>query len=728
MLERTCTAASVAAVFGFCFVATAHSALGQTVDPPSPAEPQHTVIPVHLDPASGDIKVGRTTYPGASPGLHMLALKRKPGSVSDTPDLIDDQTFTDADTANAFLQSVLAVNSDAFLIVNGVGNYGIALSAIASNLAQFGGQVDLEEIPSAVPFVFLGNGGRDKGGALQRGYGTLAIDGYLATDSNGNYAFIRTDYVRYDIATDGTVTIGNTAYPVANARYKYPGCDAAATDSFHLVVVGRESLAPLADNAYCTAQNPSHLGDMAKDLGGVSSEAALVFIATNGKPIPLDWDFGTDGDGRVYPLAQQMARFGGYFETMVYLTPADTYSLVGAPAPPSYVARAWSRAREASSVYPDHPTGELHGILARGRGNWYGPINADLSGQANLDFYDQVLAKAPAQPETTFPASGPAELTAFRYISCALPPNADVRNCFANPPSNIVNPRDQYGNTNVSIENYFTKLDTDTDLKSDPYNNNADCTDPNNPTKGSAYCTVRAQLLIEFQYVTDIRALASNLAKLGTVTGVDNLFDLIDTWQTVQATLPPPPQPTAPSLVSPIVNLVLGLAGAAPTPLAPLFGIADTFFNFGMSLTTDQSGNQTASLATPVANLADQAQKNFNAQLNSLGTQFDLIYQDWGKMQALGTLLQSGDPAWAWGVSTASDISNSMNPAVKQGMYQSLMPAVYAIGSYLPEVTPPAPENGWGNFPVSRQPNGYQVLVNRQSPSVPNGTDLSPTI
>lgn len=702
---RLCKRASALLAFALCIAASGSSVFGQTPAPPTtdpriPTEPMHTVIPLHLDPAAGDIKVGRTTYHGANPGLHLLALKRQQGEVLDTPDLIQDQVFTDANSANAFLQNVLAKNSDALLIANGVGNYGVALSAIAKNLEQFGAQVDLEQNGDAPLFIFIGNGGRNKGGALQRGYSTRAIDGYLATDSNGNYTFIQTDYLRYDITTDGTVKIAAKTYPVANASYKYPGCDAAASNSFHLVVVNRESPGTLlADNAYCTGNNPTHLGAMATDLKGVASEGDLVFIATNGHPIPPDWNFGTDGDGRVYPLAEQMPRFGGFFETMVYLTPNDTYSLIGTPAPPSYVPRAWSRAREASSVYPDHPTGELHGVLARGRGNWYSPIDADLTGKANLGFYDQVLAQAPAQPEATFPqyASGSDELAAFQYISTQL----CEQGC---------NPRDNYGDTNISISDYLTELKT---IKGP---NGADCTDSSNANL--PFCQVWQQLSTEFKYVDGIRAFASNLSQLGTINGVDSLFDLINTWQTVEATLPPPPQPTAPSLVSPIVNFVLGLAGAAPTPLAPLFGLADTFFNFGMNLTTDQRGNQTASLATPVADLANQAQATFHGQLSTVGTQFALIYEDWGKMQPLGKFLASGQQAWSWGQSTASDISLRMNPAVKQGMYQSLMSAVYAIGSYYPN-TPSSASNGWGYTPLARQPNAYVVEDFRSAPYTP---------
>ena len=351
-----------------CFAGTAPSVFGQpntTINP----QPNRTVIPIHIDQGSGDIIVGLTTYHGAFNALHLLAIKRKPNFDQNgnplPPTVIGDQVFTAANTpadANQFLQNILKNTPDALLIANGVNNqYSISPGSIAASLEQFGGQVDLEGLPDAVNIVFVGNGGRYKGRAFERLFYTDNVDGYLATDTQKNYGFIQTDYLRYDITTDGTIKIGTKTYPVANAAFKEAGCDAAASDSFHLVVVDRESPQTLlVDNAYCTGQNPVHLGYMAGDLKGVTSEGDLVFIASNGHPIPADWNFGTDGDARVYPLAQDMPYLGGYWETLVYMTPTDAYSLVGAPPPPSYVAGARLRARESSSVYPNQPTGELH--------------------------------------------------------------------------------------------------------------------------------------------------------------------------------------------------------------------------------------------------------------------------------------------------------------------------------------------------------------------------------
>jgi hypothetical protein len=681
---------AVGAMLAFTiFTAGAPSALGQS------AEPLKTIIPVHIDVSTGNITVGSKTYNGVNSGMHLLALKRQPNRQSlDTPTLVQDGTFTNANSANQFLQNVLSATPDAFLLVNAVGNYGFALNAVATSLEKFGSQTDIEAIGGAIPFVLIGNGGRNKGQASQKGYSTLNVDGYLTQDTNGNYTFIQTDYVRYDIGVDGTIKIGATTYPVANAN-KYAGCDAAASNSFHLVVVSRESPDHLLiNNAYCTSQTPSLFTNMVGDIGYLNNtfgEGALYFIASNGKPIPADWNFGTNGDGRIYPLALEVANLGGYWETMVYLTPSDTYSLVGASPPPTGTPGARKRARESSSVYPDSPTGELHGMLARDkRGIWYSPLNADPAGLANLDLYD-ILA------QTAIPFPNPAtsdELTAFQYIAQKLchSPTCNVRN--------------QYANTNISMDIYFSQLE---DMRTP---DNKDCNDSSNANL--PFCIVRQQLLNEFQYVSDIRGFHDNLKSLWLASGTTSILSMLSAYNDIQATLQAPAAAPAPNVVNPIVGFFLGLASFIPE-VGPLFGLADTAFNLATSLTTDTSGNPTISLTSTVGQLQQQAIQQFQSQSTTTATQFDLIYQDWGKMQALGNELAQAQPGgdWYWDDESTGQILQAMAPAISASYYRSLMPAVYAVGRYLPQCNvADYCQWGWGNTPLYRQPLTYFVGTN----------------
>lgn len=670
------------------YIASAQSTQAQS------AEPLKTVVPVQLDVSTGSITVGSTVYPGGNPGVHLLALKRQPDiNQLDTPDLIRDETVTDATSANDFLQNVLANTPDALLILNAVGNYGFALSAIAKSLEQFGSATDIEGVNGPIQFVFVGNGGLNKQQAHQSGYSNRDMSGYLAKDSNGNYAFIQPDYVTFDLTPDGTIKVGSSSYPIASAN-KFSVC--TGSNGFHVVVVERDAPSVVLGNElYCTAQADSEISHLAGDLNNLAgSESNLVFVASFGHPIPANWSFGTDGDNRFYPVGQAIARLGGYWETMVYLTPSDTYSLVGATTPPPGTPGARKRAKESSSVYPDHPTGELHGALGRGlRGNWYSPLSADPSGHASLQFY-QILAQQPV----LFPHPANAqELAAFQSIGAALYAKEGAV-C-----GTACNVRNSYADTNKDIGgSWLSNLEGLKDSQND------DCSDPKNAA--IPFCIVQQQLETEFAYVGGIRLFNANLDTLWTASGTNITSEFESAYKTISATLPTPPAPV-PSLMGPLVNFFLGLASAIPE-VGTVFGIADTVFNFATSLTTDESGNAGTSVTFAAGELEKQTANQFAAQANARGTQFDFIYQDWGKISALGSALATAQQgsAWYWnGSATTGQILTAMNPALAQASYQSLMSTVYAIGSYYPVCGAcPGPVN-WGGTPIWQQPQAYTV-------------------
>ncbi len=679
----------------FC-VAVVPSALGQTTS----TDPLRTIIPVLFNGTNGDITIGSTTYKGQNPGFHLVALKRQPNTAHlDAPDVVLDKNYNSSAPMIQDLINVQKSSPDAMIMVIAVGQ-SFRVSEIATKLKEFGGGSDLAGVGSAA-FAFIGIGGLGEAAApLSRGYSTRAVNGFLAPDSNGNYAFLQNDFIRYDINLNGDITVGNNTYTYSNS-YQYSGCN--GQNAFRLVVVDREDPnVRLANNTYCTGVSDDHSRQLSIDIRNVvnAGEGMLVFIGSMGKPIPANWNFGTDGDARFYPLAQQVRALGGYFETMVYLTPNDTYSLVGASPPPASAKSHIRRGREASSVYPEvrqgqRPTGELHGILARGRGNWYSPLNADASGNANLDFY-----KILAMPSSSFPRPvGAAEVSAFQYINSKLCTNCNIR--------------DLYDDHNLVFSNYVTVLQSmrdSSDRSCDVSSSNAD----------TNFCNVRAQLLKEFIHVNNIRAFFANLDNLWIASGQLSISNQLSAYNTIKAQLTPPDTTPSENLGLKIANLFLEVASGIPE-VGEIFGAADVILNFATELVTDKQGNKTIDLSSTIGNALEQANQQFIAQRATMGTLFQLIYQDWGKLNALGTALASAtnqSSPWYWSSTTTSDILTALNPTIQAAAYQTIMAGAYAIGWYVPN-SGFSDGFGWGRTPLSRQPHAYSVLVSRSSPSTP---------
>ena len=629
---------------------TAFCQIGSAQTPQQIGQPAPLVIPASIDVGTNNITIGSTVYaPSGNPGMHIVALDRG------TLQLLGNETFTSGDATNQFLNSILSGNhADAVILLNGVGNYGFGLNAIAANLAKFGAQQDITKVTDPIPFNFVGNGGLQIGQGYQTGFSGLHISGYFARDSHSKYIFFRPDYVRYSILTDGTINVGDKTYP-ASATSQGCGSPSGVYNGYHVVVVQRDDPSQLiSDTRYCA-------GDLVDDKFLIAhltllaqSESNLVFVVSAGHKYGDESSPGKIG--------QALHQLGGYSQTIPWAGDSGTYSLVGTAAPPAGTRGAPIRSWEASSIYPGHPSGELHGVLGRGhRGNWYSPINADLAGRANLGLYD-ILTLSPVpfpHPDTA------AELTTFHYIGNAL--------CG----SQTCNVRDAYWNTAIDIGVWLTQLNA---LK-DPESNQDTCATPT----ATPFCVVKSQLQQEFAYVALIRDFNRNIDDVWQGSASVSILSLLNTYQSIRNQIDASDTAPAQNVLFIIANTYLAVASYTPVPAAPLFGIADVFLNLGNSLITNADGTPMDSLNTTVANVEQQARNSFIQQATATGTVFDFIYQDWAKVQALGKALASQDPAWTWnGSSTTGQVLQAFAPSIEQGYYRSLMPAEFAIGSYVP--------------------------------------------
>ena len=184
-------------------LASVRSTPAQTTPPPSNTVPIRSIIPVAFDGSNGNITIGGTTLNGASNSFHLVALRRQPNrNHLDMPDVLVNSNFNSGDAAVAALTNISTQYPDAMIMVNTAGSYGFPVWSVGYKLVGdgsasnpgYGGTTELGAV-AYVPLAFVGIVGLAPGTApVSRWNSTRPVTGYLATDSNGNYTFIQTDF------------------------------------------------------------------------------------------------------------------------------------------------------------------------------------------------------------------------------------------------------------------------------------------------------------------------------------------------------------------------------------------------------------------------------------------------------------------------------------------------------------------------------------------------------
>ncbi len=585
---------------------------------------------------------------------------------------IDAQVFVNgqnqaADCINSYLNNkpgcVSSVNIDSSMLIimlTGPKGAGFPVSLIANTLQAFGATSEFAAAGNTA-FSFIGVKGLPQRQAYQVANQDYNLVGYFAKDFNQNYTFIQTDYIQFSIQPDstgessGTITINGKDYSPPYFCNPNPG-------GFHLLVMDRAAPAsgPIFEQVYCYGNgffSPSLGTDEttldARLAGYAADEGKLLLINS------LNGIFDHTKEAGFLKVAQQIATLGGTYELLASLGPADTYSFVGSAGPAATLNLPSFVGAEASTQLPGS-TGFLRGVLGRGRrGKLYRPIASDLAQVANLDLY-QIVGQ-PSQPFPV-PADGnTGQTNAFDWISKEL--------C-----GSCGSVRDSYQDTNIDIDRYALELA----LMSPPAN-------PNPPFTTADFNTVRQQLAREFQYVANIRQFNGNLTELW-ISQEDNINLILNkVGNKVMQALPGiKGDSPAVSIVESIIGSLLSTGSSFPIEhdIPAALGMAAAVFNFATGLANLPDGSSTVDISTTVAQLEQQAADNFAGQLTAQGVLFDLIYSDWGKLQALGSGLSNpDDPNWAWdGDLTTGQILSVLNIAVEKSYYRSLLPIPYAIG------------------------------------------------
>ena len=646
-------------------------------------EPHHTIFPVHTRVIAGNgldscnqysVEVNGESYhcpDGPLTGFNIVSLKRAPGMDAagwPTLDLYEYKTIrTDgggdhplkpvADYLDILLDDSKSPKK-LVIIVSTLGRDGGPLWDIAPELEKFGATKEFESI-GYPDFTFsfigiknakIGEGYQVGGDGIFKGNtSSWCLNGYLATDSSGNYAFFQPDYVQFQLTPgSGEIKISSHDYPTSGSNgIRVRVVDRANPERVH------------SDSVYAVGGLPADLGQ--------NGEFDLYLVVSVGHP------FNSSGSEARASDALKLARLGGTYELYANASANDTYCLVGAASPggglPPY------RAAETGSLEPGNLIGPLRGVLGREhRGNFFSPV-ASASQQTNFDFYS-ILAQ---KPIFFLVPSNAAEQRGFDDIGRLL--------------CNGCNPRDGYWNTNINIDAWKSTLEGtgNTDEYSDPKVN---CSD----SPQAPYCVVRHQLLKEFTYVGNIRNFNINISNLWNLQQSNNIYSLLTTGDKIQRELKANAKAPTSGIAENLLKYVL-LGGTKLPGVGPVFGVAYTAFSFGQSLANNAAGDsEVADVSSTVADLETQAKTSFEAQYAAVGTMFRFIYQDWGKIEALGSALNdTRNVSWAWnGAVTTAEILTRMNLATEASYYRSILPTLYALGQ-LDDLTSPDPANAYHN-------------------------------
>ncbi|MGH9845671.1 MAG: PKD domain-containing protein, partial [Blastocatellia bacterium] len=607
------------------------------------------------------IVVDGVSYPGPKGGppfgVNIVTLRR------DTLAPINQFTSLDGQETANYLDAVLnpATTPDAIVIISTIGkDTRFGAQPIASRLVKLGATHEFDNIGLSDDFVFSFIGATGLDGTNQ-GYqvgGASNLSGYFAQDSQKKYTFAQFDFVGFELtpsrdASGGTIKIGNDP---ASLSYQ-PTVPAGAAGGFHVVVVDRANptATPKFNNTYATngANGNDQLDAMNAFLAGfITDETSLVFVNSFGKPIAAQ----NQSSRRV---GQKLHMIGGTYELFTYLSflnpgAADSYAFVGTASPPGGSGPPLYQGPEASTMLGQ--TGILKGTLGRGtRGQWYAPIASARTANTDFGLYRILALPAGAYPAPTTPS----QQAAMESIGNELCDCADVRA--------------GYIDTNAPISIWYAQLEG---------TEYADLTNQTGFTEAD-YKIVRAQVLKELKYVDAIRRFQENLATLWTDQQANFSLLVGSVTAKINDSLKPPQESITQSIFKELESALIEKAEeiVAEEIKIPL-GIVQAAVKIASNLAKSPEGpSATELVATKVGELDEQAAYGFAQQLSALGTMFDVVLEDWPKIEALGKALNNPtDPNWSWnGSQPTGQLLNAMTPGIEASIYQSILASVYTV-------------------------------------------------
>ncbi|GJL57922.1 MAG: hypothetical protein NPIRA03_07790 [Nitrospirales bacterium] len=517
------------------------------------------------------------------------------------------------------------------------------------------------------------------------------IAGVLILDNHHNFTFAQNaPLVSFSTSTIGmgtdvtnTITVDGKPY-VSGPLYPSQG-------GFHLLIVNSKNLAVVQHQTFPSKGDASEIEALSKAIDLHKSYGYLFFIAGFGYT-NYNCQPGTSGPcgarGNWYQASQVMADLGGT-QQVFYLAnnpnsdpyQYDDYTLVGSfmdgmkggtdTGLHQIGAEMSSVISRETEAFPP-PTGQgqgadMEGFLHMNHQGFYSPASFGHRLNLSKTTIADILSASLLNP-TPWPFPGPdakGSKAAYDWISrqlCCL----DIRSA--------------YVNLNISPAIWLADLrHLAYDPSSIPNSSQAD------------FNAMVQQLTTEFQYVTLARLFQRNVVGL---------------YQDQQANVSLLLQDDGDKILK---NLQVGLT--TPAHAASWTGILNDVFSIGSSLLNAIPGGGIVTAGTEVAltvgtaiasqaashtnspagtplqaqenqeiaagNLANQLANQFSATLISLGSEFDRVVTDWGRLKTLaGPLLADQVP---WDNNATGLLLQSYDRAVQRELYVQLLPTNFVV-------------------------------------------------
>jgi hypothetical protein len=511
------------------------------------------------------------------------------------------------------------------------------------------------------------------------------LDGVLVRDNFGAFTYSPNGRAVSFSTRTTTNPLGHTI-TVDGVAYTADGLG-GASGGIHLLILDRNTLQPVSHQTFPAASDASHALGLFNAVTGYKSYPYLFIISAFG-------DTGYDGGARStwYQTSQLMAQIGGTQQTFYLMNdpasdppPTDDYTLVG-----FFVDQYSGRVGPLTGL-ENEVGAEQSSVIARETERF--PLDSDMEGILTVDhegYYSPgttghrlglssvesaEILSASLLPPTPWPFPGPdpaKSMAAYGWISQQL--------CCDDL-------RATYVNLNVSPTVWLTQLPHLTyDPALLPDSSQAD------------FDAMIEQLTTELQYLALVRQLQANVLGLYQAQQA-NVALLLEqaTNEVVNNLQIDLTTPSSPIRWLRILNDVLGVVGTASNLLAlggPQAGAAGGAIRFatglGAMIANQVAGTTNTPAGSPLkaieneeitaADLAARAADDFASTIASLGTHFDRIVTDWGRLKTVGAPLAANQ--LPWDQNAAGLLLASYDRLVRRELYTQLLQANSVVNYY----------------------------------------------